>query len=72
MLTFILLFLFSLGLSMIIPCSTSMSNDKLHAIPADVRETIQSIPVIDKVLEVDVAPILTIVSTDSKFEFRVF
>ena len=56
---------------MIILGHTSLPSDKAYAIPADIGKTIKPIPVIDKVIEVDVAPILTIVSTDSKIVFRV-
>ena len=52
-------------------CYTLLANDKAHAFPADAGKTIKPIPVIDKILEVDVAPIITIVSTDSKIVFRV-
>ena len=43
----------------------------MHAIPADVGKIIKPIAVIDRVIEVDVAPIITIVSTDSNIVFRV-
>ena len=46
-------------------------NDKAHAIPADIGKTTKPISVIDKVFEVDVAPIITVASTDSNFVFRV-
>ena len=42
----------------------------MHAIPADIGKIIKPIAVIDRVIEVDVAPI-TIVSTDSNIVFRV-
>ena len=48
-----------------------LPNDKAHGILADIGKTIRPIPVIDRVIEVDVAPILTIVSTDSNIVFRV-
>ena len=43
----------------------------MHAIPADIGKTITLIPVIDRVIEVDVAPMIIILSTDSKTVFRV-
>ena len=52
-------------------CNTLLPNDRVHAIPADIGQTIKPIPVIDRVIEVDVAPIITIVSTDSDIRFRI-
>ena len=43
----------------------------MHAIPADIGKIIKPIAIIDRVIEVDVAPIITIVSTDSNIVFRV-
>ena len=43
----------------------------MHAIPADIGKIIKPIAAIDRVIEVDVAPIITIVSTDSNIVFRV-
>ena len=43
----------------------------MHAIPSDFDKIIKPIAVIDRVIEVDVAPITTIVSTDSNIVFRV-
>ena len=48
-----------------------LPNDRVHAIPADIDKTIKPIPVIDRVIEVDVAGIMKIVSTDSNIVFRV-
>ena len=56
---------------MIILCITLLPNNRVHAIPADIDETIEPIPVIDRILEVHVALLITIVSTDSKIVFRV-
>ena len=56
---------------MIFFCNALLPNDRMHAIPADISKTIKPIPVIDKGIEVDVSPMGTIVSTDSKFVFRV-
>ena len=55
---------------MIILCNTFLPNDKEHAIPAGIGKIIRLLLVIDKVIEVDIAPIITIVSSDSKSEFR--
>ena len=53
-------------------CNTLFLKDEAHAIPADIGKTIKPIPIIaNKVKEVDVATIKTIVSTDSTFMFRV-
>ena len=64
-------FLYLVYLFMIILCIALLPNIRAHAIPADVGRKIKSIPVIDKVIEVNVAPKKTIVSTDSKIVFRV-
>ena len=52
-------------------CNTLLPNDKVQAIPADIGKIIRPIPVIDRVIEVDVAPMITILSKDSKIVFRV-
>ena len=46
--------------------------ERVHAIPADIGKIIKPTPIIDKVNEFDVAPIMKIVSNDSNFVFRVF
>ena len=46
-------------------------NDRVQENPADIGKIIKPIPVIDRVVEVDVAPLRTIVSTDSYIVFRV-
>ena len=56
---------------MIIFRNTLLPNDRVHAIPAHIGKTIKPIPLIDRVIEVDVVPIITIVSTDSHLVFRV-
>ena len=43
----------------------------MHAIIADIGKIIKPIAVIDRVKKIDVAPIITIVSTDSNIVFRV-
>ena len=52
-------------------CNTLLPNDRLQAIPADIGKIIKLIPVIDRVIEVDVAPMITILSTDSNIVFKV-
>ena len=39
--------------------------DRVHIIPADIVKIIKLTPVVDRVIEVDVAALITIVSTDS-------
>ena len=51
-------------------CNTFLPNDKPQAIPADIGKIIKPIPVIDKVIEVDVAAMIKIESTDSNTVFR--
>ena len=46
-------------------------NIRVQAIPADIGKIIKPIPVIDRVIEVDVAPMITILSTYSNTVFRV-
>ena len=46
-------------------CNTLLPNDRIQAIKADIGKIIKPIPVIDRVIEVDVAPMITILSTDS-------
>ena len=46
-------------------------NDKIQPIPSDIGKIIIAIPVIDKVIEFDVAPIITILSSDSNKLYRV-
>ena len=53
-------------------CTTLLPNDRVQAIPADIGRIIKPIPVIDRVIKVDVATMITILSTDSNIVFRVF
>ena len=46
-------------------CNTLLPNNKVQSNPADVGKIIKPLPVIDKDREVNVAPIITIESTDS-------
>ena len=52
-------------------CNTLLPNYRVQAIPADIGKIIKPIPVPDKVIEVDVAPMITIESTDSKTVFGI-
>ena len=52
-------------------CNILLPKDMPQATPADIGKTIKPIPVIDKVIEVDVAAIITILSTDCNTVFRV-
>ena len=52
-------------------CNTLLPNDKPQAIPADMGKIIKRIPVIDRVIEVEVAAMILILSTDSNIVFRV-
>ena len=61
-----LLYLFMTNL-----CNTLLPNDRVQAIPADIGKPIKPIPVIDKVIEVDVAPMITILSTESNIDFYI-
>ena len=51
-------------------CNTLFPNNRVQAIPADIGKIIKPITVIDRVIEVDVAPMITILSTDSNIVFR--
>ena len=52
-------------------CSTLLPNDKVQAIPADIGKIFKPTPVTDQVIEVDVAPMIILLSTDSNTVFRV-
>ena len=49
-------------------CNTLLPKDRVQA---NIGKIIKPIPVIDRVIEVDVAPMITILSTDSNIVFRV-
>ena len=49
-----------------------LPNDKVQALPADIGKIIKPTPVIDRIIDVDVAPMITILSIDSNIVFRVF
>ena len=52
-------------------CNILLPNGRPQAIPADNGRIIKPTPVTDSVIEVDVAPMTTILSTDSNIVFRV-
>ena len=52
-------------------CNILLPNDRPQAKPADIGKTIEPIPVTDRVIDVDVAPMITILSTDYNTVFRV-
>ena len=52
-------------------CITLLPNGRVHAVPADNGKTIKPLPIIDRVIEVDVTPMIIILSTDSNTVFRV-
>ena len=56
---------------MIILCNTLLPSDRVHAIPADIGKIFKPTPVIDRVIKVYVAAIITMLSIDSNIVFRV-
>ena len=52
-------------------CNTLLDNDRPQAITADIGKIIKPTPATDSVIEVDVAAMMTIPSTDSNTVFRV-
>ena len=46
-------------------CNTLLPNDRAQAMPADMGKIIKPTPVTDNVIDVDVAVMITILSTDS-------
>ena len=52
-------------------CNTLLPSNRAQAIPADIGNTIRPMPVIDRIIEVDVAPMITTLSTDSNTVFSV-
>ena len=63
-------FLYLLYLLMIILCNTLLHNDRTQTFP-DIGKIIKPKPILDRVIEVDDAPMITIESTDSNIVFRV-
>ena len=52
-------------------CNILLPNDRVPAIPADIGKIIEPKPVSDRVIEADVARMITILSTDSNTVFKV-
>ena len=52
-------------------CNTLLPNDRVQVTPADTGKMINPTPIIDRVNDVDVAAMITILSTDSNIVFRV-
>ena len=52
-------------------CNILLHNDEVQANAADVGKIVKTTPVTDKVIEFDVAPMITIASTYSNIVFRV-
>ena len=52
-------------------CNILLPNDKVQAIPVDIGKIIKLTSVTDRVIEVDAAPMITILSKDSNIVFRV-
>ena len=52
-------------------CNTLLANDRVQAIPADIGKIDKPKPIFDRVIEVDVAPMITKLSTDSNIMFRI-
>ena len=48
-----------------------LPNERVQAIPADMGKINKPIPVINRIIEVDVAPMIIILSTDYNTVFRV-
>ena len=57
---------------MISLCKTLLPNGRVHAIPAVIGKAIKPIPITDRVIEVDVVPVIGTESTDSKIVLSVF
>ena len=56
---------------MITSCNILLHNDRVQAIPTDIGKLIKPTPVTVKVIDVDVAPMITIESTDSNIVLKV-
>ena len=50
-------------------CNILLPKDRPQAIPADIGNTINPIPVTDRVIEVDVAPMITMLSCSQILSF---
>ena len=49
-----------------------LPNAKAHTVPADIVKTIKPLRIIERLIEVEVAPIIKFVSTDSNIVFKDF
>ena len=49
-----------------------MPIDRVHALPADIGKMFKPIPIVHRVIEVDVAPMIKTLSTDSNTVLRVY
>ena len=56
---------------MIIISDTLLPNDRVQAVQVDIGKIIKPTPVVEKVIEVDVAPMIIKPSADSNTVFRV-
>ena len=56
---------------MLILCNTLLPNDRTHATPAEIGNTIKPTPVIDKNADVVVAPFLASASFESQMDVNV-
>ena len=63
-----LYFLFSFMINL---CNTFLLYGKVHTLTPDIGKTIKQTPVIDRFIEVDLPPMIIILSTDSNTVFRV-
>ena len=52
-------------------CISLLPKDRMHAIPANIGRIFKPKPVIDRVIQVEVAPMITIESTASNTVFSV-
>ena len=52
-------------------CNTLLPNDRVQTIPADIGKTFKLVPVIDRIVEIYVAPMIKKLSTVSYTVFRV-
>ena len=56
---------------MVILCNTLLPKYRVHAIPADIGKIFKPKPVTDRIMKVNAAPMITILSIDSNTVFRV-
>ena len=63
-------FLYLFLIFIIILCNTLLPKDRVDEIPADIGKIIRPLTVIGRVIEVEVASMITIVSTGTSIVFR--